>query len=63
MDGPQIVGIDSSVSLGRPIISGKGARTLTIVERLDANESREAVAAGYGLDFEIDEAILYERAA
>jgi uncharacterized protein (DUF433 family) len=64
VDGPQIVGIDPSVSFGRPIISGKGVRTLTIVERLDANESREAVAADYGLeDFEIDEAILYERAA
>jgi uncharacterized protein (DUF433 family) len=64
VDGPQIVTIDPSVSFGRPIISGKGVRTLTIVERLDANESRELIAADYGLeDFEIDEAILYEQVA
>jgi uncharacterized protein (DUF433 family) len=64
LSGPRIVGIDPQVSFGRPFIVGKGVRTSTIVERLDAGEDREAVAADYGLeDFEIDEAILYERAA
>ncbi|MFL6192855.1 MAG: DUF433 domain-containing protein [Thermoanaerobaculia bacterium] len=64
LNGPQIVGIDPRISFGHPIISGKGVRTATIVERLDAGESRELVAADYQLeDYEIDEAILYERAA
>lgn len=64
LDGPKVVVIDPQVSFGRPYISGKGVRTSTIVERLDAGESREDVARDYGLeDFEIDEAILYERAA
>jgi uncharacterized protein (DUF433 family) len=62
--GPKIVGIDPTVSFGRPFIVGKGVRTSTIVERLDAGESREVVAADYQLkDSEIDAAILYERAA
>ena len=64
LDGPQIVSIDPRISFGRPFISGKGVRTATIVERLDAGEEREAIAADYELtDAEIDEAILYERAA
>ncbi len=64
LDGPKIVSIDPQISFGRPIIAGKGVRTQTIVERLDAGETREAVAADYQLeDHEIDEAILYERAA
>ena len=37
---------------------------MTIVERLDAGESREIVADDYRLTpSELDEAILYERAA
>ena len=64
LDGPKIIAVDPRIAFGRPIISGKGVRTLTIVERLDAGEERDAVAADYGLkDYEIDEAILYERAA
>jgi uncharacterized protein (DUF433 family) len=62
--GPKIVAVDPRIAFGRPIIEGKGVRTLTIVERLDAGEDREAVAADYGLEErEIDEAILYEKAA
>lgn len=64
LDGPKMVVIDPQISFGRPYIAGKGVRTSTIVERLDAGESREAVARDYGLEPpEIDEAILYERAA
>jgi uncharacterized protein (DUF433 family) len=64
LDGPQIVGIDPQISFGRPFIVGKGVRTMTIVERLDAGESRETVAEDYRLTpSELDEAILYERAA
>jgi uncharacterized protein (DUF433 family) len=64
LHGPKIVVIDPRISFGRPFIARKGVRTATIVERLDAGESREAVAADYQLEpAEIDEAILYERAA
>lgn len=64
LDGPKVVVIDPQISFGRPYIAGKGVRTSTIVERLDAGESREDVARDYALeDLEIDEAILYERAA
>jgi uncharacterized protein (DUF433 family) len=64
LEGPKIVAVDPLIAFGRPIISGKGVRTLTIVERLGAGEEREVVAADYGLDeLEIDEAILYETAA
>jgi uncharacterized protein (DUF433 family) len=64
LGGPKLIVIDPSISFGRPYIVGKGVRTSTIVERLDAGESRNEVAGDYGLeDREIDEAILYERAA
>lgn len=64
IDGPKIVTIDPKISFGRPFITGKGVRTATIVERLDAGESRGVLKSDYGLDdTEIDEAILYESAA
>lgn len=64
VEGPKIVAVDPRISFGQPIIAGKGVRTLTIVERLDAGEERAVVAADYQLEEqEIDEAILYERAA
>lgn len=64
VEGPRIVAVDPKIAFGRPFISGKGVRTSTIVERLDANEAREVVAADYQLeDLEIDEAILYEKTA
>jgi uncharacterized protein (DUF433 family) len=64
IEGPKIIAVDPRIAFGRPIIAGKGVRTLTIVERLDAGEDRTAVAADYGLEeHEIDEAILYEKAA
>jgi uncharacterized protein (DUF433 family) len=64
LSSQKIVAIDPSISFGRPFIAGKGVRTATIVERLDAQEPREAVAADYDLsDSEINAAILYERAA
>lgn len=64
VSGPKIVGIDPAIAFGRPFIVGKGVRTATVVERLDAGEPREQVAADYMLeDREIDEAIRYERAA
>jgi uncharacterized protein (DUF433 family) len=59
LDSQKIVAIDPTVSFGRPFIAGKGVRTATIVERLDARETPEAVAADYNLDdSEINAAIL-----
>jgi uncharacterized protein (DUF433 family) len=64
LGGQRIVAIDPKIAFGRPFIAGKGVRTSTLVERLDAGESREVVAADYGLnEAEIGAAILYERAA
>ena len=64
LSSQKIVAIDPNISFGRPFIAGKGVRTATIVERLDAGEPREAVAADYNLeDSEINAAVLYERAA
>jgi uncharacterized protein (DUF433 family) len=64
LSSQKIVAIDPRISFGRPFIAGKGVRTATIVERLDARELREDVAADYNLDdSEINAAILYERAA
>lgn len=64
LQGPKIVGIDPKILFGKPFIVGKGVRTLTIVERIDAGEDREEVAADYDLEpAEIEEAIFYERAA
>jgi uncharacterized protein (DUF433 family) len=64
LDGPKVVVIDPRISFGRPYIAGKGVRTSTIVERLDAGEPRDLVASDYNLEgYEIDEALLYERAA
>jgi uncharacterized protein (DUF433 family) len=64
LTGPHVVSIHPRIAFGRPIIAGKGVRTQTIVERLDADEPRDALIADYGLtNDEIDEAVLYERAA
>jgi uncharacterized protein (DUF433 family) len=61
---PKVVAIDPLIAFGRPFIVGKGVRTSTIVERLDAGEPREVLAADYKLeDSEINAAVLYERAA
>jgi uncharacterized protein (DUF433 family) len=59
-----VVAIDPAVGFGRPIIQRKAIATKTIVDRIDAGESPEAIAEDYDLErLEIDEAILYERAA
>ena len=61
---PRKVVIDPRVAFGRPVIWPSAISTSTIVERIDAGESREAVAADYGINNdEVEEAVLYERAA
>jgi len=59
----QIV-IDPRIAFGRPVVASKAITTLAIAERIDAGETVEDVAADYDLGrSEIEQAILYERAA
>lgn len=56
--------IDPRIAFGRPVVQRKGVSTSAIAERIDAGESVEDVAADYDLGgSEIEQAILYERAA
>lgn len=56
--------IDPAVAFGRPILVRASIGTATIAERIDAGESVQDVAADYDLTpEEIEEAVLYERAA
>jgi uncharacterized protein (DUF433 family) len=56
--------IDPRISFGRPVVQRKGISTLAIAERIDAGETVEDVANDYDLGpSEVEQAILYERAA
>ena len=56
--------IDPRVSFGRPVVRSRGISTAVIAERVDAGEAPADIAADYDLeDREVDEAIVYERAA
>jgi uncharacterized protein (DUF433 family) len=56
--------INPYIAFGRPVVERKGVSTSAIVERIDAGESVEDVANDYDLGrAEIEQAILYERAA
>lgn len=56
--------IDPCIAFGRPVVVRKGVSTATIADRIDAGESVEEVAADYDLgSSEIEQAIVYERAA
>lgn len=58
------ISIDANVAFGRPVIVRGGISTATIADRIDAGESVAAVAADYDLrEDEIEQAVLYERAA
>ena len=58
------ISIDANVAFGRPVIRRGGISTGTIADRIDAGESVAAVAADYDLrEEEIEQAVLYERAA
>lgn len=58
------IAIDPTIGFGRPVIVRAGISTETIVERIDAGETVKEIAEDYGLDQdEIEEAVLYERAA
>ena len=58
------IAIDPAVAFGRPIVVTRGVTTAILVDRVDAGESVAALAADYDLsEAEIEQAILYERAA
>jgi uncharacterized protein (DUF433 family) len=58
------IAIDPRIAFGRPVLLRKAITTLAIAERIDAGETVEDVAADYDLGrSEIEQAILYERAA
>ncbi len=62
--GQRPIAIDPAVAFGRPIMVARGVTTAIVVERVDAGESIVDVAADYDLtETEIEQAILYERAA
>jgi uncharacterized protein (DUF433 family) len=58
------IAIDPRIAFGRPVVLRKGIATSTIAERVDAGESVDDIAADYDLGpSEIEQAIVYERAA
>jgi uncharacterized protein (DUF433 family) len=58
------IAIDPRIAFGRPVLVRKGVSTHVIAERIDAGETVEALASDYDLArAEIEEAVLYERAA
>jgi uncharacterized protein (DUF433 family) len=58
------IAIDPRIAFGRPVVLRKGISTATIVERIDAGESVDNIADDYELGpSEVEQAILYERAA
>jgi len=58
------IAIDPRIAFGRPVLVHGGVSTRAIAERIDAGETVEALAEDYELaPEEIEEAVLYERAA
>jgi uncharacterized protein (DUF433 family) len=58
------IAIDPAIAFGRPVVLRAGIATEAIAERIDAGETVAALAEDYGLrPEEIEEAVLYERAA
>lgn len=58
------VAIDPAIAFGRPILVRASIGTEAIAERIDAGESVDDVAADYDVSREeIEEAVVYERAA
>jgi uncharacterized protein (DUF433 family) len=64
LDGQRPIAIDPLVAFGRPVVQKAGVSTRTIADRIDAGESVDELAADYDLSHaEIEQAVLYERAA
>ena len=62
--GDKPIAIDAQIAFGRPVLARRGITTATIAERIDAGESAADLAEDYDLsERDIEEAVLYERAA
>ena len=58
------IAIDPRISFGRPVVVSGSISTATIAARIDAGETVDALAVDYGLSTaDIEQAVLYERAA
>jgi len=58
------IAIDPNLAFGRPVVLRKAISTSAIVERIDAGEGIGEIAADYDLNRkEVEQAIVYERAA
>lgn len=58
------IAIDPSIAFGRPVVLRAGVSTVAIADRLDAGETVDELARDYGLAAtEIEQAVVYERAA
>lgn len=58
------IAIDPRLSFGRPVLLSKSISTAAIADRVDSGETIADIAADYDLDqAEVEEAVLYERAA
>ena len=56
--------IDPRIAFGRPVVERKGISTSAITERVDAGEAVKDIATDYDLrPSEVEQAVLYERAA
>ena len=56
--------IDARLAFGRPVVASQSVSTAAIADRIDAGESVDELAADYELDrSEVEEAVVYERAA
>ena len=56
--------IDPRIAFGRPVVASKGIATSTIAQQVDAGKSVNDIAADYDLaQSEIEQAVVYERAA
>lgn len=63
-NSPKLIALNPKVSFGKPIIKSRGIRTSVVVDRIDAGEEPEHVAADFGLTMdEVDEAVFFELAA
>jgi len=61
---PRTIAIDPKIAFGRPIVARAGVSTAAIAERIDAKEQAAEVAEDYDLTVEeVEQAVLYERAA
>ena len=64
VDAPRHIAIDPAIGFGRPVVRSRGISTRVIAERIDAGETVAELADDYGLaPAEIEEAVVYERAA